>query len=85
VLKYGTFYFILGCGCQLLGIRLSHSKVAALVSKIGDFPFLKVIDLYPGADAEGMLAVGLVNGKVILSSFGSSLAGGNREYGEILI
>lgn len=60
-------------------IRLSHDKAASVVAKIADFPFAKVVDLYPGTDAEDMVAIGLGNGKVVLTSFGPGII--NREFG----
>lgn len=43
------------------------------MAKLADYPFPKVIDAYPGADGEGMIALGLANGKVILATFGASV------------
>ncbi|CAG7836336.1 unnamed protein product [Allacma fusca] len=53
--------------------KLSETRAASLVAKIVDLAFPKVVDGYPGNDAEGMIAVGLANGKVVLTSFGSTI------------
>jgi hypothetical protein len=47
---------------------LSNSKAATYLAKITDFPYSKVIDAYPG-EKDGLIACGLVNGKIVLASF----------------
>ena len=60
--------------------RLSDFRGASLVATIPDLPYPKVVDAYPGTEAEGMIAVGLANGKVVLTSFGSSTI--SKEFGK---
>lgn len=38
-----------------------------------DIQYPKVVDAYPGSDADSMIAVGLGSGKVVLTSFGSTI------------
>lgn len=60
-------------------IRLSDTKAAAYLAKITDFPYSKVVEIYPG-DVEGLIACGLVNGKIALTSFLNPA--NNKEIGE---
>ncbi len=50
-----------------------------MVARLSDYPFPKVIDSYPGTDGEGMIALGLANGKVILATFGTTVV--SKEFG----
>jgi len=59
---------------------VSNQKALTVVAKLADYPFPKVIDAYPGTDGEGMVAIGLANGKVILSTFGTTVV--CKEFGE---
>ncbi|XP_021955257.1 GATOR complex protein MIOS isoform X2 [Folsomia candida] len=67
-----TLYQIEECGgdeaLRQGSIRLSDTKAAAYLAKITDFPYSKVVEIYPG-DVEGLIACGLVNGKIALTSF----------------
>lgn len=49
------------------------------MARLSDYPFPKVIDSYPGTDGEGMIALGLANGKVILATFGTTVV--SKEFG----
>lgn len=64
----------------LVAIRLSDSKAATYLAKITDFPYTKVVEIYPGDMEEGLIAVGLANGKIVLTSFGNP--SNNKEIGE---
>jgi len=61
-------------------VQISPTKAASLLAKLSDLQYPKVVDAYPGSDAEGMIAVGLGNGKVVLTSFGATII--SKEFGK---
>lgn len=65
------------------GTRISNRTALTVVGKLPDYPFPKVIDAYPGTDGEGMIALGLANGKVILATFGTTVI--SKEFGRIIL
>lgn len=55
------------------GVKISDTTVAHLLATNSTHQYVKCVDIYPHSEQDILLAVGQANGKVILSSFGSSI------------
>jgi hypothetical protein len=53
-----------------LGIKLSSTTSANLLATNTNHHYVKCLDIYPKSDTDLLLAVGLSNGRIALSTFG---------------
>lgn len=64
---YSQHYFF----CQ--GIKISETTVAHLLASNSNHPYVKCVDIYPHNDTDVLLAIGQINGKVVLTTFGPTV------------
>lgn len=54
-------------------IKISESSVAHLLASNSNHPYVKCVDIYPHNDTDMLLAIGQINGKVVLTTFGPTV------------
>lgn len=55
------------------GIKISDTTSAHLLASNSNLPYVKCVDIYPHNENDVLLAIGQINGKVVLNTFGQTV------------